>query len=154
MKHLKLFEKYQNFEEVEDFLLELIEDGVITPNTPAYENFEYRMGREWTHIQATYVINFKENVESLEDLEYNINILNSLKNPIKFAELPFSIDKFNILNINIPVSDNIKNFVNSLQDFQNHHEYNGYKIDGAFIGVDWMRPNKDFSVNVCMKGKS
>lgn len=40
MKHLRLYEKYQEYEEIEDFFLELIENKVIYEDNYSMEKYQ------------------------------------------------------------------------------------------------------------------
>lgn len=46
----------------------------------------------WKNIKASYVIDgLKKDCNSIEDLQHNIKVYQSLINPIKFADLEFKI---------------------------------------------------------------
>jgi hypothetical protein len=149
MKHLKIFEKYQQFEEIEDFFLELIENKVLVVE-------DYHISRDWEFIEAVYCINLKKNMESIDDLNHNIEVMKSLINPIKFAGLDFKINDYDELRIKIPCSDNIKEFISSLNEkIESMKHLSGWVIGGdALIGVKKLSPNQDFSINVTMQGES
>ncbi len=116
MKYIKLFERFEEIDEVEDYLLELIESGMVRKGEDGKNFQEIKLvkktsGGAWipTHYSIEFVLNIKTTLTSLEDLEFNKNLFEKVYQIVYRFGSDFKISG-NQLTLFIECSDSIRNF--------------------------------------------
>lgn len=150
MKYLKLYENYESVEEVEDYLLNLIERGLA-------ERIEVKLiGKKsrgkW--VPSHYAILFKTYVksvcETLEDLKLNKEVYDAVYQIAYRWGLKFKFDSTNRLILYVEVGENVKNF------FSQFGESPHYIVmsENPYIGLSSIKINDDFSINLQSRFRS
>lgn len=150
MKYLKLYENYESIEEVEDYLLNLIDRGLA-------ERIEVKLigkkiRRKW--VPSHYAILFKTYVksvcETLEDLQGNKEVYDAVYQIAYRWGLKFKFDSTNRLILYVEVGENVKNF------FSQFAEGSDYIVmsENPYIGLSLMKINDDFSINLSSRFRS
>ena len=158
MKIRKVYESYGHYDEIDDYMVSLIEDGYLErePRSQYGESsgLEFYINRfEPSSFISTYKMKLKSVISSTDDLDFNISLLSKLKSPILRSKLKFDIlIKENIFTFYIPFSPNIQKFRDSLRKSTNI----GYGIEfgGIMFEIkDWVAC-KDFSIEIQFSGRS
>lgn len=114
MKYLKLFENFESVEELEDYLIDLIDTGMLVQK-PNGEYFDISLvrktgGGKWipTHYSVQFQLDSKP-ITTIKDLENNKNLYEKIYQIIYRLGEEFRLSK-NTLTILVKVSDSVKNF--------------------------------------------
>lgn len=114
MKYLKLFENFESVEELEDYLIDLIDTGMLVQK-PNGEYFDISLvrktgGGKWipTHYSVKFQLDSKP-ITTITELENNKNLHEKIYQIIYRLGEEFRLSK-NILTILVKVSDSVKNF--------------------------------------------
>ena len=144
MKYLKLYENYESIEEVEDYLLNLIDRGLAKKTEVTLIGKKIR--RKW--VPSHYAIFFKTYVksvcETLEDLQGNKEVYDAVYQIAYRCGLKFKFDSTNRLILYVEVGENVKNF------FSQFGESSGYIFmsENPYIGLSLIKINDDFSITL------
>lgn len=116
MKYLKLFENFESVEELEDYLIDLIDTGMLVQK-PNGEYFDISLvrktgGGKWipTHYSVQFQLDSKP-ITTITELENNKNLHEKIYQIIYRLGEEFRLSK-NTLTILVKVSDSVKNFFN------------------------------------------
>lgn len=114
MKYLKLFENFESIEELEDYLIDLIDTGMLM-RKPDGEYFDISLvrktgGGKWipTHYSVQFQLDSKP-ITTITELENNKNLHEKIYQIIYRLGEEFRLSK-NTLTILVKVSDSVKNF--------------------------------------------
>lgn len=85
MKYLKLFESFQSTEEIEDFVIDIIDSGMIEKGDDERHFQEIKLvkkksGGTWipTHYSLKFKLKIKTVLTSLEDVQFNRNLYDKI----------------------------------------------------------------------------
>lgn len=114
MKYLKLFENFESVEELEDYLIDLIDTGMLVQK-PNGEYFDISLvrktgGGKWipTHYSVQFQLDSKP-ITTITELENNKNLYEKIYQIIYRLGEEFRLSK-NTLTILVKVSESVKNF--------------------------------------------
>ena len=116
MKYLKLFENYELTEEIEDFVIDLIDSGMIEKGDDERYFKEIKLvkktsGGAWipTHYSMTFKLKIKTVLTSLEDVQFNRNLYDKIYQIVYRFGAEFKVS-LNHLTLFVKCGDSIKNF--------------------------------------------
>lgn len=114
MKYLKLFENFESVEELEDYLIDLIDTGMLK-RKPDGEYFDISLvrktgGGKWipTHYSVQFQLDSKP-ITTIKELENNKNLYEKIYQIIYRLGEEFRLSK-NTLTILVKVGESVKNF--------------------------------------------
>ena len=155
MKYLKLFENFESVEELEDYLIDLIDTGMLVQK-PNGEYFDISLvrktgGGKWipTHYSVQFQLDSKP-ITTITDLENNKNLYEKIYQIIYRLGEEFRLSK-NTLTILVKVGESVKNFFTKWSTGKDEID-----IDPQPRGVHWgsrkiapftvQKIEKDFSI--------
>ena len=155
MKYLKLFENFESVEELEDYLIDVIDTGMLVQK-PNGEYFDISLvrktgGGKWipTHYSVQFQLDSKP-ITTIKDLENNKNLYEKIYQIIYRLGEEFRLSK-NTLTILVKVGESVKNFFNKWSIGKDEID-----IDSQPGGVYWgsrkispftvQKIEKDFSI--------
>jgi len=153
MKYLKLYENYENIEEVEDHLLELIDRKLA-------EKIDVRLigkkiRRKW--VPSHYAIFFQTRVksvcETLEDLQRNKEVYDAVYQIAYRWGLKFKFDSTNRLILYVVVGENVKNFFSQF-GASPHYVVMSDNVPFPYISLSLEKINDDFSITLQSRFRS
>ena len=116
MKYLKLFENYELTEEIEDFVIDLIDSGMVEKGEDGREFQEIKLvkktsGGAWvpTHYSVKFKLKIKTVLTSLEDVQFNRNLYDKIYQIVYRFGSDFKVSS-NELTFFVECADSIKNF--------------------------------------------
>ena len=116
MKYLKLFENYELTEEIEDFVIDLIDSGMVEKGEDGREFQEIKLvkktsGGTWipTHYSVKFKLKIKTVLTSLEDVQFNRNLYDKIYQIVYRFGSDFKVSS-NELTFFVECGDSIKNF--------------------------------------------
>ena len=116
MKYLKLFESFQLTEEIEDFVIDLIDSGMIEKGDDDRYFQEIKLvkktsGGAWvpTHYSVKFKLKIKTVLTSLEDVQFNRNLYDKIYQIVYRFGSDFKVSS-NELTFFVECADSIKNF--------------------------------------------
>lgn len=116
MKYLKLFENYELTEEIEDFVIDLIDSGMVEKGDDDRYFQEIKLvkktsGDAWvpTHYSVKFKLKIKTVLTSLEDVQFNRNLYDKIYQIVYRFGSGFKVSS-NELTFFVECGDSIKNF--------------------------------------------
>ena len=152
MKYLKLFESFQLTEEIEDFVIDLIDSGMIEKGDDDRYFQEIKLvkktsGGAWvpTHYSVKFKLKIKTVLNSLEDVQFNRNLYDKIYQIVYRFGSDFKVSS-NELTFFVECGDSIKNFFRRWGTGRNFIDFEPETHLGQLSTCSVERIEDDFSV--------